>query len=233
MSIENTIVNTAEEYKASAPVCPNNQVKLVGCIVGPFQFSHEVFGERFFTAYVSISRKSEVEDVLPIIISERLTPECVEQDLTGKLVEIKGQFRSFNLCTEGRSHLLLSVFVREFKLLEDGNVVYDYYSCSENKIQLIGYICKSPICRVTPLGREISDLLVAVNRPYGKSDYIPCICWGRNARFAKNQRVGTQVEIIGRVQSRLYKKKINENETEDKVAYEVSVQTISFFEPSV
>ena len=228
MSIEDTNTNVTEEYAVNIPVCPNNQVKLVGRIAGPFQFSHEVFGERFFTTYVSTCRKSEVEDVLPLVVSERLIPEHIEQDLTDKMVEINGQFRSFNMCTNERSHLLLSVFVREFQLVEEEGVIYDFYSCSENKIHLVGYLCKAPVHRKTPLGREIADLLVAVNRSYGKSDYIPCVCWGRNASFAGKQPTGKQVEITGRIQSRSYKKKINDNEIEDRVAYEVSVQTINF-----
>ncbi len=201
----------------------NNQVSIVGEIVSDFRYSHEVYGEGFYMVDVSVSRLSNFVDYIPVMVSERLID--VTGDYTGRYVYISGQFRSFNRHEEKKNRLVLSVFARELELLEDA----DEESAS-NQIFLDGYICKESVYRKTPLGREIADLLVAVNRSYGKSDYIPCICWGRNARFASGFEVGTHVQIWGRIQSREYVKKINENEVEQRVAYEVSVSKIEFLE---
>lgn len=221
---DETVLQLPQNPTEKTLLCKNNRVKLSGFIAGPFQYEHEVFGERFFKVYVSSVRKSETEDVLPVFVSERLID--IEQDYTGKLVTINGQYRSFNLHDGDRSHLVLSIFAREFKIIDEPGVVYDIFSCSENEIFLDGFVCKTPVYRVTPLGREITDILLAVNRPYGKSDYIPCICWGRAAKFASTLEVGKQVEILGRIQSRNYKKRYSESQIEDKIAYEVSVKTI-------
>ena len=138
----------------------------------------------------------------------------------------RSQFRSYNKHEECKNRLVLSVFVREIEFVEDSEEVEE--DIKSNQIYLDGYICKEPIYRKTPLGREIADLLVAVNRSYGKSDYIPCICWGRNARFASGFEVGGHVQVWGRIQSREYVKKINEDEIEKRIAYEVSVSKIDF-----
>lgn len=198
----------------------NNQVSLVGEITSGFQFSHEVFGEGFYTTEISIGRLSDYVDCIPLMVSERLVD--ISQDCTGYIVKIGGQFRSYNRHKENKNHLVLSVFVREWEFCDE------YYNSKDsNQILLDGYVCKEPSYRKTPLGRYIADLLLAVNRPYGKSDYIPCICWGRNARFAAGFEVGSHVRILGRIQSREYEKRIGEEETERRIAYEVSVSKIN------
>jgi single-stranded DNA-binding protein len=201
----------------------NNQVSIVGEIVSDFEFSHEVYGEGFYMVEVSVSRLSNFEDYIPVMVSERLID--VSRDYVGQYVYIGGQFRSFNRHEEKKNRLVLSVFARELEVLPDAGE-----ENASNEIFLDGYICKESVYRKTPLGREIADLLVAVNRSYGKSDYIPCICWGRNARFAAGFEVGTHVQIWGRIQSRDYVKKINETEVEQRTAYEVSVSKIEFLE---
>jgi len=194
----------------------NNNVSVIGKIVSGFTFNHEVFGEGFYIVNLEVKRLSEQTDVLPLMISERLLD--VTRNYVGNTVEIVGQFRSFNRDEGNKKRLMLSIFVREVNFLDEFN---DY--TKTNQIFLDGYICKAPIYRKTPLGREIADILLAVNRPYGKSDYIPCIAWGRNARYASGFEVGVRVRVWGRVQSREYTKKLSETESEKRVAYEVSV----------
>ena len=203
----------------SEKVMENNRVTVIGTIVSDFTFSHAVFGEGFYLVDLSVSRLSEQADVIPLMVSERLMD--VTRDYRGCTIEADGQFRSYNRHEGMKNRLVLSVFVREVQFLEEFT---DY--TKTNQIFLDGYICKEPIYRKTPLGREIADLLVAVNRPYGKSDYIPCIAWGRNARFASGFSVGTRIQIWGRVQSREYTKKLSETECEKRTAYEVSVSKL-------
>ena len=200
-------------------VIENNRVCIIGEIVSEFTFSHEVFGEGFYIANVSVNRLSDMVDVIPLMISERLID--VTKDYRGMKIEVAGQFRSYNRHEGTKNKLVLSIFVRELRFLEDDEMPEE--QSKSNQIFLDGYVCKPPIYRKTPLGREIADILVAVNRPYGKSDYIPCIAWGRNARFCQNLEVGAQVKIIGRVQSRQYEKKYEDGTSEMKVAYEVSI----------
>ena len=207
-------------------VIENNRVSIIGEIVSEFKFSHEVFGEGFYTVDVSVDRLSELTDVIPLMVSERLVD--VSEDYQGRLVEVSGQFRSYNRHEGVKNKLVLSIFVRELRFIEDDEVPEE--QSKSNQIFLDGYVCKPPIYRKTPLGREIADILVAVNRPYGKSDYIPCIAWGRNARFAGGLEVGSHLQICGRVQSREYTKKIGEEEVEKRVAYEVSVSKIDLVE---
>ena len=197
----------------------NNKVSVIGTIVSDFTFSHAVFGEGFYLLDLSVSRLSEQADVIPLMISERLID--VTRDYRGCTIEAIGQFRSYNRHEGSKNRLVLSVFVREVRFMEEFT---DY--TKTNQIFLDGYICKEPIYRKTPLGREIADLLVAVNRPYGKSDYIPCLAWGRNARYASGFAVGTRILIWGRVQSREYTKRLSETECEKRVAYEVSVSKL-------
>lgn len=204
-------------------VIENNQVTIIGEIISGFSFSHEVFGEGFYMVDVLVSRLSESADVIPLMVSERLMN--VSENYTGSFIKASGQFRSYNRHEERKNRLVLSVFVREIEYLES-----IAESAKTNQIFLDGYICKAPIYRKTPLGREIADLLLAVNRPYGKSDYIPCICWGRNARFASGFEVGGRVRVWGRIQSREYMKKVTEEETEKRVAYEVSVSKLEYLE---
>ncbi len=246
----------------------NNRVSVIGEIVSGFTFSHEVFGEGFYMVDVAVNRLSDQADIIPLMVSERLLD--VGRDYSGSTIEAIGQFRSYNRHEGVKNRLMLSIFVREVHFLEeftdytktnhiflDGCIckmpIYrktplgreiadlllvvnrpygksDYIPCiswGRNARYASGfedgYICKMPIYRKTPLGREIADLLLAVNRPYGKSDYIPCISWGRNARYASGFEVGTRVHIWGRVQSREYTKKMNETECEKRIAYEVSI----------
>lgn len=203
----------------SEKVLENNRVSVIGTIVSGFTFSHAVFGEGFYLVDLSVNRLSEQADVIPLMVSERLID--VTADYVGRTLEAIGQFRSYNRHEGSKNRLVLSVFVREINFMEEFT---DY--TKTNQIFLDGYICKEPIYRKTPLGIEIADLLVAVNRPYGKSDYIPCIAWGRNARYASGFAVGTRLLIWGRVQSREYTKKMNDAECEKRVAYEVSVSKL-------
>ena len=207
----------------SDKIIENNQVTIMGEIASPFLFSHEVYGEGFYMVDVHVKRLSNSEDNIPLMISERLID--VTQDYTGEFIMVSGQFRSYNRHDEQKNRLVLSVFVREVEFIEE-----ELDGAKTNNIFLDGYICKLPVYRKTPLGREIADLLLAVNRPYGKSDYIPCICWGRNARFASGFEVGEHVQIIGRIQSREYIKKLSETENEKRVAYEVSVSKLECLE---
>ena len=202
-------------------IIENNQVSIMGKIASGFTFSHQVFGEGFYLVDVLVKRLSDSEDRIPLMISERLVD--VTQDYEGEYIMVQGQFRSYNRHEEKKDRLVLSVFVREIAFVEEADD-----SIKTNQLFLDGYICKPPVYRKTPLGREIADLLLAVNRPYGKSDYIPCICWGRNARYASAFEVGGHVLIWGRIQSREYIKKLSETETEKRTAYEVSVSKLEY-----
>ena len=204
-------------------VIENNQVTVMGEIVSEFSYSHEIYGEGFYMVDVRVQRLSESYDIIPVMMSERLVD--VTADYTGMLICINGQFRSYNRHEERKNRLVLSVFAREVEFVEQVEE-----SSKSNQIYLDGYICKEPIYRKTPLGREIADLLLAVNRPYGKSDYIPCICWGRNARYASNFKVGERCAIWGRIQSREYMKKLDDENVEKRVAFEVSVSKLELIE---
>ena len=190
----------------------NNKVYLRGRIVSELVFSHEVFDEKFYEFQLEVPRLSESFDTIPVTISERLIDNRIKLNQT---ITISGQFRSYNKQTEGKSKLVLTVFVRE---IEENNE-----SLNPNTIELNGFICKEPIFRTTPFKREISDVLLAVNRAYNKSDYIPCIAWGRNARYVKEMKVGEPLSIVGRIQSRVYQKKISDDVIETKNAYEISI----------
>ena len=201
----------------------NNQVSIVGEVVSDFTFSHEVFGEGVYMLNVSVKRLSDSCDIIPLMISERLID--VNADYRGAYIRAAGQFRSYNRHEEKKNRLVLSVFVRELEFTDE-----EVENAKTNQIFLDGYICKPPVYRKTPLGREIADILLAVNRPYGKSDYIPCICWGRNARFASGFEVGGHTQIWGRIQSREYMKKLSEEESEKRIAYEISVSKLEYLE---
>ena len=200
-------------------IIENNQVTVMGEIASEYEFSHEVFGEGFYMLELLVKRLSDSFDRIPVMISERLID--VTKDYRGEFIQISGQFRSYNRHEEKKNRLVLSVFAREAVFAEatDDKI-------KSNQIFLDGFICKPPVYRKTPLGREIADMLVAVNRPYGKSDYIPCISWGRNARFAANFEVGSRVQIWGRIQSREYVKRLEDDRTEKRTAYEVSVSKL-------
>ena len=207
----------------SDKVIENNQVTIMGEVASEFTFSHEVFGEGFYMVDVLVRRLSNSDDRIPLMVSERLVD--ISKDYRGEYIMVNGQFRSYNRHEDQKNRLILSVFVRELFFVEE-----ELDGAKTNNILLDGYICKAPIYRKTPLGREIADILLAVNRPYGKSDYIPCICWGRNARFASSFEVGEHVQIYGRIQSREYVKKITDIDTEKRTAYEVSVSKLECVE---
>ena len=197
----------------------NNTVEVAGEVVTEPIYSHEAFGEQFYIFSISVKRLSGMLDTIPVTISDRAIN--ISEIRVGKRFKIYGQFRSFNKHMEHEHRLILSVFARDIIELDDNQL-----DVNENYIFLDGYICKETLYRKTPLGREIADLLVAVNRSYGKSDYIPCIAWGRNARYASGLDVGTHIKVCGRIQSREYTKRISETESEQRMAYEVSVSGI-------
>lgn len=190
----------------------NNQVYLSGQIASEPEFSHEIMGEKFYDMTVSVARLSGQNDVIPITISDRLMEGGSFK--IGNLIGLIGQFRSYNKIVDGKSKLVLRVFVRELCECDDN---------APNVIEIEGYVCKQPVYRTTPFKREIADLLIAVNRAYNKSDYIPAIAWGRNARYASTFRVGEKIHLVGRIQSRVYQKALDDGSVEERVAYEVSI----------
>ncbi len=199
----------------------NNHLILVGKVASEKKFSHEIYGEKFYSFNMEVPRLSEISDVIPITISERLISD---EDLKiGKKLVIEGQFRSYNGYENEKSRLVLTVFAKEITIKPDDEEIEVSKENISNEVCLSGYICKKPIYRQTPFKREIADILLAVNRAYNKSDYIPCIAWGRNARFCQNMEVGTEIKIVGRVQSRGYEKKLEDGTVLNKVAYEVSI----------
>lgn len=192
----------------------NNKIYLEGQLVSDLQFSHEMYGEGFYTFNLEVPRLSDAKDLLNITVSERL---IVGMELKfGSEIIVEGQLRSYNKFVDGTNRLILSVFARNIEFCIEK-------SKNPNQIFLDGYICKQPVYRTTPFGREIADMLLAVNRSYNKSDYIPTIAWGRNSRFCQNLQVGDNLRVWGRLQSREYEKKISESESIKKVAYEVSI----------
>ena len=200
----------------------NNHIILVGKVTSDKVFSHEVYGERFYIFKMEIPRLSGTSDIIPITVSERL----LTQDLNiGEKIVVKGQFRSYNTYIDNKNRLILTVFAKDIIRESDFTEEQEEWEKQNisNEVVLNGYICKTPIYRQTPFKREIADLLLAVNRAYNKSDYIPCIAWGRNARYCQNMEVGTCVKIVGRVQSRIYEKKYDDGTVEERVAYEVSI----------
>lgn len=192
----------------------NNYVLLKGKINKLPKYSHTVMGEGFFEMYVEVGRLSNEVDILPVTISERL----IEDFKIGDEIGVVGQFRSYNKLEENKSKLMLTIFVKELVNPDEMTEI--------NQIYLIGYICKDPIYRTTPFGREICDVLLAVNRAYNKSDYLPCIAWGRNARFVRDLGVGEKLEVQGRIQSRKYQKRIDDENVETKIAYEISLSSV-------
>ena len=201
----------------------NNYLVLIGKIISDKTFSHEIYGESFYLFNLEVPRLSGNEDIIPITISERLIANFNLE--IGKKVVVEGQFRSYNSYENERNRLVLTVFAKDIMEYNEENTEELKENVS-NEVTLNGYVCKKPIYRKTPFGREIADLLLAVNRAYNKSDYIPCIAWGRNARFCENMEIGTEVKIIGRVQSRTYEKKYEDGRVEQRVAYEVSIGSL-------
>lgn len=199
----------------------NNNLVLVGKVASEKRYSHEIYGEKFYIFNLEVLRLSATVDIIPITVSERLLTS-INLEIGTKL-KIEGQFRSYNNYQNEKNRLILTVFAKEIV-----EAVEEEENKEEitNEVKLVGYICKKPIYRQTPFGREIADILLAVNRAYNKSDYIPCIAWGRNARFCQNMEVGTEVRLTGRVQSRIYEKKYEDGTVEEKVAYEVSIASL-------
>lgn len=199
-------------------ITENNQATASGEIISDFSFSHVIFGERFYKLALKVDRASGNSDIIPLVISERLTN--TNKPYIGRHIKVRGQFQSYNKHEDGRSHLVLSLFVKELEFLDaiDGHDL--------NEVFLDGYICKEPVYRTTFLGREIADVMLAVNRAYNRTDYIPCICWGRNARYVGKLPVGVHVQFAGRIQSREYQKRLSEDTVVKRTAYEVSVSKI-------
>ena len=205
----------------------NNYLTLVGKVTGEKRFSHEIYGESFYVFDLSVARLSGNADIIPVTVSERLIKDEMLKE--GNNLLVKGQFRSYNSYENERNRLILTVFAKDVIEVEENEEEENEMAKKDmitNEVVLVGYICKKPIYRQTPFGREISDILLAVNRAYNKSDDIPCIAWGRNARFCQDLEVGTQVKIVGRVQSRTYEKKFEDGTVEQRVAYEVSVGSL-------
>lgn len=202
-------------------ISENNTVTIVGTVKSMPEFSHEMYGEGFYNVYLEVPRLSDFSDTLPITVSERLMTG-VGLAVGSKLV-VMGQLRSYNKLLDGSNKLILTIFARDLKL-DDEEIK------NPNQIYLDGFICKKPIYRTTPFGREITDMLIAVNRPYNKSDYIPSIAWGRNARYSENLTVGDRIKVWGRIQSREYQKKLNEEEVITRTAYEVSISKMEIID---
>ena len=198
----------------------NNKVQLSGIVKEKPVFSHETFGETFYEVKISVPRLSEHIDILPVTVSEKM----LNYFEIGKKVSLKGQLRSYNKLEDEKSKLILSVFVRE--------IIDECEQDNPNVIEISGFVCKPPIFRTTPFKREICDVLIAVNRAYNKSDYLPCIAWGRNARFIKDAQIGSKIEIVGRIQSREYQKKLDDGRIETRTAYEISVNHVNVFSES-
>ena len=192
----------------------NNSIHLEGTLLTGLEFSHEMYGEKFYTFDLEVMRLSDSKDILSITVSDRLITN-IDLEIGTEIV-VEGQLRSYNKFVDGSNKLILTVFARDIQPCLER-------SKNPNEIFLDGYICKEPIYRTTPFGREIADVLLAVNRAYNKSDYIPTIAWGRNSRFCQTLDVGDNIRIWGRLQSREYQKKISETEVVKKIAYEVSI----------
>ena len=195
----------------------SNIAELCGAVLSDLKFSHKTYGEIFYTFVLGIERRSGYIDEINVMVSERLIFENPPR--INDYVEIKGQIRTYNETFEGRNKLNIVVFAKEISLSEN-------FGYNENYVYLEGYLCKSPLRRTSPLGRDICDLMLAVNRMYNKSDYIPCIAWGRNAGYAENLGIGTKLAVEGRIQSREYKKKLEDGTSEMRKAFEVSIVKI-------
>ncbi len=209
----------------------NNHLSLMGKVTSEKRFSHEIYGECFYIFDMEVPRLSDTSDIIPVTISERLIQD--EKLAIGCKILIRGQFRSYNSYENEKNRLILTVFAKDIfyeEEIPEQLQTEESREPSSNEVVLTGYICKKPIYRQTPFGREIADLLLAVNRAYNKSDYIPAIAWGRTARFCQSIEVGTEVKITGRVQSRTYEKKFEDGTSVTKVAYEVSIGSLEVIE---
>ena len=209
----------------------SNHLILMGKVTSQKRYSHEIYGETFYIFDMEVPRLSTTSDIIPVTISERLIPD--DKLSVGEKILIRGQFRSYNSYENEKNKLILTVFAKDILFeneIKEENSEEEGNEKVSNEVVLVGYICKKPIYRQTPFGREIADLLLAVNRAYNKSDYIPAIAWGRTARFSQNIEVGTEVKVVGRVQSRTYEKKFEDGTSETRVAYEVSIGSLEIIE---
>lgn len=199
-------------------VVGNNVAEVTGIISSEVVYDHITGnGDRFYTFFVDVKRLSGTYDSLMVMVPEELL--LADEDYLGRAVCLKGHFRSYNRKENGKSHLILYLYAKSLEFIEQD-------TCADtNELTLIGYICKKPVARTTPAGRIITDIMLAVNRPFGKTDYIPCIFWGRNAYYISNFEVGRQIKLIGRMQSRIYTKIFPNGTVKDLTAYEVSVAT--------
>ncbi|MGL5675023.1 MAG: single-stranded DNA-binding protein [Cellulosilyticaceae bacterium] len=204
-------------------ILENNEVLIIGRVVSELVFSHKVYGEGFYSFNLEVPRLSDSADILPVTVSERLLPSL--GNIEGKIFDISGQFRSYNQYEDGKNRLILTIFALEITEVSEQELLKN-----KNTIYLDGFVCKDPVYRTTPFGREITDLLLAVNRSYHKSDYIPCITWGRNARYAQGLKTGAHIQVWGRIQSREYQKKLESGDVISKVAYEVSISKMEIVE---
>ncbi|MDR0957785.1 MAG: single-stranded DNA-binding protein [Clostridiales bacterium] len=208
----------------------NNNITVIGTVASEPEYSHEVFGERFYNFNIEVRRLSDVYDILPVTISERILD--LDTFMRGACVAITGQIRSYNNYVEDgkRNRLILTIFVRDLEIMNTDEITFEEQQ-NPNEVFLNGFICKPPIYRTTPFGREIADILIAVNRSYNKSDYIPCIAWGRNARFSGRLQTGDNIKLWGRMQSRAYQKKQEDGSAITKTAFEVSIAKLELAEP--
>lgn len=202
----------------------NNIIELFGKVVGEITLNHEIKGEKFYSLFLEVERLSSIKDTLEVIISEKLLFDIQE----GTYVDIKGEIRTYNQMVENRNKLLITVFVKTIQVVTDPATIKE--SLATNNVQLRGFVCKKPLYRLTPFGKQISDILLAVNRRFLKSDYIPCIAWGRNAAYSDHFEVGKEIELVGRLQSREYTKYLEDGTTEIRTAYEVSILNITAVE---
>lgn len=200
----------------------NNKAVIIGSVEDELTFNHEIYGEKFYMMTVSVPRLSEINDHIKVMVSERLIGDIDIQ--TGQNVEITGQFRSYNNYNSENNKLILTLFAKDIEIFDTTK------HKNPNSIFLNGFVCKTPVYRTTPFGREITDMLIAVNRTYNKSDYIPVIAWGRNARYCKNLSVGDNIQLWGRIQSRNYQKHLSEEEVITKTAYEISISKLELIE---
>ncbi len=223
----NTLDKFKEEFKLNTNYLENNHLVLIGKVASEKKYSHEIYGEKFYIFNLEVVRLSATVDIIPITVSERLLTSISLQ--MGAKLKVEGQFRSYNNYENEKNRLILTVFAKEICEITEIEEEENKEEIS-NEVKLVGYICKKPIYRQTPFGREIADILLAVNRAYNKSDYIPCIAWGRNARYCQNMEIGTEVKLTGRVQSRMYEKKHEDGTTEERVAYEVSIANLKIID---
>lgn len=190
-----------------------NRIIISGKVEEGPEFSHKIYRKKFYRFFISSERISGISDVIPVLISE----DFLEEIKVGERIGVDGEIRTYNKHNAEKNKLEIYIFLKTF---------FDPLDHDENYVEIDGYLCKAPTYRETPFGREISDILIATNRQYGRSDYIPSIVWGRYARRTSKKAIGTRIFAKGRIQSREYIKKLDNEEIETRVAYELSINTI-------